>query len=137
MRINLDLDDTERVVETVPSAGIPWETTGTSRDVTQWLGNATEADRSAIRLAAKQVSVQGQALRISFPSVMTFMLGFEAGRFRLCVPVMQEAEYVVCPGCQAGETRDRKAPCPGCGYDVTVSGPGAQMHITDIPGGRD
>lgn len=88
MLINLDLDDAERVVETVLAAGIPWETTGTSRDVTQWLGNATEADRQAIRLAAKQVSAGGQALRVSFPSVMSFFLGFEAGRFQLCVPVM-------------------------------------------------
>lgn len=88
MLINLELDDTSRVVETVLAAEIPWETTGTSRDVTQWLGNATEADRQAIRLAAKQVSVQGQALRISFPSVMPFFLGYEGGRFQLCVPVM-------------------------------------------------
>lgn len=87
MLINLDLDNPERVVETVPSAGIPWETTGTARDVTQWLGNATEADRQAILLAAKQVSAQGRALRVSFPSVMTFLLSYGEGQFRLFVPV--------------------------------------------------
>jgi cell division inhibitor SulA len=88
MKINLELDDTSRVVETVPADGIEWEQTGSASAVAVWLGNATEADRQAILLTAKQVSAQGQALRISFPSVMTFFLGFEAGRFQLCVPVM-------------------------------------------------
>lgn len=134
MLINLDLDNPERVVETVPAEGIAWETSGSASAVAVWLGNATEADRQAIRLAARQASAEGKALRVSFPSVMTFLIGAHEGRFRIFVPA---EEYVVCPGCHAGETRDRQAPCPRCGYDVTVSGPGKQMHIINIPGGRD
>jgi cell division inhibitor SulA len=86
MLINLDLDNPERVVETVPAEGIAWETTGGGHDVTRWLGNATEADRQAIRLAARQASAEGKALRISFPSVMTFLLCADGRRFRIFVP---------------------------------------------------
>lgn len=86
MLIKLELDDTERIVETVPGDGIAWEAYGTSRAVTQWLGNATEADRQAIRLAAKQVSADRVALRVSFPSVVTFLLGYDGARFCLFVP---------------------------------------------------
>jgi hypothetical protein len=86
MLIDLGLDDTDRVVETVPAGGIAWETTGPASAVTQWLGNATDADRQAIRLAAKQASAEGQALRVSFPSVMTFLLGHDGARFCLFVP---------------------------------------------------
>lgn len=53
MLINLDLDMPSRTVETVPAGGVAWETSGTSRDVAGWLGNATEADRQAIQLAAE------------------------------------------------------------------------------------
>jgi cell division inhibitor SulA len=86
MLINLELDDSERIVETVPADGIAWETTGSASSVAVWLGNATEADRQAIRLAARQVSAQGQALRVSFPSVMTFLLGADGRQFRIYVP---------------------------------------------------
>lgn len=88
MNLNLDLDDPERVVEAVPGNGITWETTGRASDVTMWLGNATEADRQAIRLAAKQAIVKGNVLRITFPSVTTFLLGYDAhsNQFLLYVP---------------------------------------------------
>lgn len=91
MLINLELDDTSRVVETVPGDGIAWEQTGSASAVAVWLGNATEADRQAIRLAARQASAEGNALRISFPSVMTFLLGADGRRFRIFVPETEEA----------------------------------------------
>ena len=62
--------------------------TALGRKSAQWAALRESNLEDMIRLAAKQVSAGGQALRVSFPSVMSFFLGFEAGRFQLCVPVM-------------------------------------------------
>jgi cell division inhibitor SulA len=97
--VNLNLDNPERVVEIVPADGIEWETTGTAGEVAIWLGNATEADRQAIRLAAKRASAEGLALRVSFPSVMTFLLGHDGGRFRIHVPHDHDTASGCCDIC--------------------------------------
>jgi hypothetical protein len=76
LRADLELDDPTRVVEIVSAEGITWAGTGSAGQVAVWLGNCSEVDRQAIRLAVRQVAAQGQALRISFPSVQTFTLGY-------------------------------------------------------------
>jgi hypothetical protein len=88
MVADLELTDTTRVVEIVPADGIVWEARGNADQVAVWLGNCREVDRVAIRLAAKQVSGYPvpSALRISFPSVMTFFLGWDNGAYRISVP---------------------------------------------------
>lgn len=77
MVLDLELDNPSRIVRLVPAKGIPWERFGTSAQAGLWLGNASQNDRRAILLTAKQVAANGDALRISFPSVMTFFLGFD------------------------------------------------------------
>lgn len=73
---DLDLIDTTRVVEIVSAKAITWAATGSADQVAVWLGNCREVDRQAIRLAVRQVAAQGKALRVSFPSVQTFTLGY-------------------------------------------------------------
>ena len=87
-RADLDLADTSRVVEIVSADGIAWETTGRAGDVARWLGNAREVDREAIRLCVRQVAAEGRALRISFSSMMTFLLGYDfaSKRYQISVP---------------------------------------------------
>lgn len=74
---DLGLADPSRVVEIVPASGIAWEATGNANEVATWLGNTMEVDRQAILLATRQAAAEGNVLRISFPSVMTFMLGYD------------------------------------------------------------
>lgn len=89
--LDLELRDPSREVVSVSADGIVWDTDGSAADVTMWLGNAHDVDRQAIRLAAKQVGAEGRALRISFPSVMTFLLSYWEGRFQIFVP--EAADY--------------------------------------------
>ena len=74
---DLELTDPSRIVEIVPASGISWEETGSASAVACWLGNASEVDRQAILLATRQAAAEGNALRISFPSVVTFRLGYD------------------------------------------------------------
>jgi hypothetical protein len=93
MIIDLELRDPSRVIESVPAPGA-WDATGNADAVAGWLGNAYDTDRAACRLAARQAAADGRALRISFPSVMTFIMGydFEAGAFGIYVPADHGAE---------------------------------------------
>lgn len=85
--MEIQLDDNSRTVEVIDRGAITWDTTGSADDVVSWLGNATEHDRIAIRNAARDVYEDGQALRVTFPSVLTFVLGVVDGRtFGIYVP---------------------------------------------------
>lgn len=81
------LDDTSRTVDIVSVGDVPWEVSGSLSEVALWLGNATEHDRQAIRLYARDIAAPGIALRITFPSVMTFIMDYAGnGRYRIYVP---------------------------------------------------
>lgn len=85
---NDKLDDPSRVVEIVSAEGVIWETSGNANDAGGWLGtSATERDRKAIRDLAKRMAPD-RAVRVSFPSVMTFVLGYDPlrGRWGIYVP---------------------------------------------------
>lgn len=76
--LDLELDDPRRTVASVPAEGIGWAlSTGSADMVAAWIGNATDADRHAIRLAAKVLAAEGRALHVSFPSVAPFYLGYD------------------------------------------------------------
>ena len=97
----LALDDPERIVEIVSAGGIVWETSGSTGEAGGWLGNATGHDREAIRLCARQVAAEGKALRISFPSVMTFLLGYDftTRRYVISVPHDHDTSNGCCDVC--------------------------------------
>lgn len=84
---NDKLDNPERVVEIVSAESITWQESGSATDVALWLGNASPHDRKAVRDLAARMSPD-RALRISFPSVMTFTLGYDqaAKRWTIYVP---------------------------------------------------
>jgi hypothetical protein len=82
----MQLDDTDRTVEVVSAGGIGWQVTGRAMEVATWLGNATEHDRQQVMEAAREAA-PGSCLKVSFPSVMTFYLGYAGqGAYRICVP---------------------------------------------------
>lgn len=88
---NLKLDNPSREVEIVSAEGITWqESTSRADMVAVWLGNATERDRKAIRDLAKRIAPD-RAIRISFPSVMTFILGYDQ-QYRKWVIFVPESE---------------------------------------------
>lgn len=93
MHADIELSDTSRTVEIVSAEGITWDTTGTASKVAVWLGNCSEADRQKIRQAARHARKDGNALRVSFPSMMTFILGAtdNAGHFGCYVPEDHES----------------------------------------------
>lgn len=88
----IHLDDMWRTVETgtlvdfAHTAFPDWNATGDESAVAVWLGNCSERDREVIRAAARGHAVAGKVLRITFPSMMTFILAYAAGSYRCYVP---------------------------------------------------
>jgi hypothetical protein len=83
--IELGLDDAERAVELVDvPAGLRWDATGDAGDAAVWIGNATEHDREAILRLARDAG-PGEAVRVSSPGVLTFVLDWSASRYRAAV----------------------------------------------------
>lgn len=86
------LDDPSRKITAEPAEGITWETTGNGSDVALWLGNATDHDRDVVKLLARKLAKSGYAVKVSFPSVMTFLLTYAgANRYQISVPGGDEA----------------------------------------------
>lgn len=83
----VELQDTSRTVEVVKApVNVAWDAIGAADDAGYWLGNASEHDREAIRRLAREVGPES-ALRIAFPSMMTFILYHSRmGRFMCYVP---------------------------------------------------
>lgn len=83
----MNLEDSSRTVEVVPApSGVAWDAVGDARDADYWLGSASDHDRAAIRALAGEIG-PGRALRITFLSVMTFILyRSRTGRFLCYVP---------------------------------------------------
>jgi hypothetical protein len=87
----VQLDDPDRTVEAVSADGVMWETTGGAMQVAAWLGNATEHDRQAVMQAARDVG-PGECIRVSFTSVMTFLLTYQGdGVYAVSVPEVEHA----------------------------------------------
>ena len=82
--MNIGLRDTDRVVSVVPAPEKYDTVGGTASDVATWLGNAYTSDREIIRALAKQAAGHGDALLISFPSVIDFVLGYDLSSRRFC-----------------------------------------------------
>lgn len=95
----MDLNDTSRTVEIVTAGDVKWPTTGDAAQAGGWLGNATEHDREEIRSLARFLK-PGQALRITFPSVLTFLLDYAGdGVYRIHVPRVPCADHDDSSGC--------------------------------------
>ena len=119
MSLDLELTDPEIEVQSVPAQDITWEKHGQTADVDYWLGNVATVDQGAIRLAAKQVAAEGQALRVKYPSRMPMIIGYDFS-------VKQWTLHV--PDLEATQQEIKKLLTGYCQY----SDAGAEALISDI-----